>query len=175
VIVLGSSMSSGDRQGGPIRQFSGMAIRPADQQDFAQWLPLWQGYCGFYGRPHDPVLPPDAVTTTTWLRFFDPAEPVHALVAAVDGQLIGLAHYIFHRNTGTIGPVCYLQDLFTTETVRGHGVGRGLIEGVYAAATAAGAERVYWQTQHSDTSAIALYDKVATQLAVHVYRRELRE
>jgi GNAT superfamily N-acetyltransferase len=125
------------------------AIRPVEQHDFAQWLPLWQGYCAFYGRPHDPALPPDDVTMTTWARFFDAAEPVHALVAARDGQLVGLAHYIFHRNTGTIGPVCYLQDLFTTEAARGHGVGRALIEGVYAAATSAGAERVYWQTQHS--------------------------
>jgi GNAT superfamily N-acetyltransferase len=96
-------------------------------------------------------------------------------VAERDGQLLGLAHHIFHRSTGTIGPVCYLQDLFTAESARGLGVGRALIEAVYAAAAHAGAERVYWQTQYSNTVAMALYDKLATQLAVHVYRKELTD
>jgi GNAT superfamily N-acetyltransferase len=154
----------------------GLAIvRPVERQDFAHWLALWQSYGAFYGRPHDPapLLPPSHVTMTTWARFFDASEPVHGLVAVCDDQLVGLAHYILHRNTGTIGPVCYLQDLFTAEAARGAGVGRALIEAVYAAAAKASAERVYWQTQHSNTTAMALYDKLATQLAVHVYRKEL--
>ncbi len=158
------------RRDGPVVQ---LVVRPLEPHDFDQWLPLWRGYCAVYGRPHDPARPPDTLTVTTWSRFFDPTEPVHAIVAERDGQLLGLAHYIFHRNTGTIGPVCYLQDLFTAEAARGAGVGRALIEAVYAAAATAGAERVYWQTQHGNTAAIALYDKLATQLAVHVYRKEL--
>jgi GNAT superfamily N-acetyltransferase len=152
---------------------AGLLVRPVEPQDFAQWLPLWRSYCLFYGRPHDPAAPPDDVTMITWSRFFDVAEPVHALVAERDGQLLGLAHHIFHRNTGTIGPVCYLQDLFTGETARGAGVGRALIEAVYAAARSAGAARVYWQTQHGNAAATALYGEVAAQLAVHVYRKEL--
>jgi GNAT superfamily N-acetyltransferase len=158
-----------------LQELMGTVVRPVQPSDFERWLPLWQGYCAFYGRPHDTAVPPDAVTLTTWSRFLDPAEPVYALVAERDGYLVGLAHLIFHRNTGTIGPVCYLQDLFTAEAARGAGVGRALIEGVYAAAAQAGAERVYWQTQHSNTVAMALYDKLATQLAVHVYRKELTE
>jgi GNAT superfamily N-acetyltransferase len=151
----------------------GHVVRPVEQRDFEQWLPLWWSYCALYGRPHDPGVPPDTVTMTTWSRFFDAIEPMHALVAERDGQLLGLAHIIFHRNTGTIGPVCYLQDLFTAEAARGVGVGRALIEAVYVAASAARAERVYWQTQHANAVAMALYDKLATQLAVHVYRKEL--
>jgi GNAT superfamily N-acetyltransferase len=60
----------------------------------------------------------------TWSRFFDVYEPVHALVAEKDGQLVGLVHYIFHRSTIMIRPICYLQDLFTAETARGKGIGR---------------------------------------------------
>jgi GNAT superfamily N-acetyltransferase len=150
----------------------GLILRPVEARDLAQWLPLWHGYCAFYGRPHDGAVSADDVTMTTWSRFFDTAEPVYALVAEREARLLGLAHYIFHRNTGTIGPVCYLQDLFTAEVARGAGIGRGLIEAVYAAAEIAGAERVYWQTQHTNTAAIALYDQLATQLAVHVYRHQ---
>jgi GNAT superfamily N-acetyltransferase len=70
------------------------------------------------------------VTEITWGRFFDGAEPVHAL-AAEEG-LIGFVHYLFHRSTAKAGPICYLQDMFTVEAARGRGVGRALVEGVCA-------------------------------------------
>ena len=72
----------------------------------------------------------------TWARFFDGYEPVHGLVAESGGALLGLTHYLFHRSTTLIEPVCYLQDLFTAEAARGKGVGRALIEGVYEQAQA---------------------------------------
>ena len=62
--------------------------------------------------------------------FLNPDEPVNALVAEIDGELIGLTHYIFHRSTTAIGQNCYLQDLFTSKAARGKGVGRALINGV---------------------------------------------
>ena len=74
----------------------------------------------------------------TWARFFDGYEPVHGLVAESGGELLGLTHYLFHRSTTLIEPVCYLQDLFTVEAARGKGVGRALIEGVYEQAQACG-------------------------------------
>jgi GNAT superfamily N-acetyltransferase len=82
------------------------------------------------------------VTRTTWSRFFDDNEPVHALVAERDRRLLGLVHYLFHRSTTIIGPTCYLQDLFTVEEARGQGVGRALIEAVYERAKSAGSLRV---------------------------------
>ncbi len=85
----------------------------------------------------------------TWARFFDAAEPVHALVAERDGDLRGLAHFIFHRSTIMRGPTCYLQDLFTAEAARGQGIGRALIDAVSERATRAGATGVYWHT-HGD-------------------------
>ena len=123
-------------------------IRPALPADFSAWLPLWEGYNGFYHRTI-----PETVTRTTWGRFFDGYEPVHALVAKRDGALIGLVHYLYHRNTAMLGYTCYLQDLFTSEAARGGGGGRALIEAVYARAKSDGAERVYWMTQESNTVA----------------------
>ena len=97
-----------------------------------------------------------AITAMTWARFFDGYEPVHALVADSGGELLGLTHYLFHRSTTSIEPTCYLQDLFTSEAARGKGVGRALINGVYAQAQLAGSSRVYWQThetnQHRDAA-----------------------
>ena len=108
-------------------------IRPVTRADFDQWLPLWEGYNAFYKRT-GPTAVSMEVTQMTWARFFDGYEPMHALVAESDGRLVGLTHYLFHRNTIMLGPVCYLQDLFTDPALRGKGVGKALIEAVYEAA-----------------------------------------
>ena len=110
-----------------------VTIRFVTRQDYAQWLPLWDGYNAFYGRSGPTALAPD-ITAMTWARFFDGYEPVHALVADSGGELLGLTHYLFHRSTTAIEPTCYLQDLFTNAAARGKGVGRALIKGVYAQA-----------------------------------------
>jgi GNAT superfamily N-acetyltransferase len=147
-----------------------LAIRPVARGDYAQWLPLWDGYNAFYGRSGATALSPE-ITATTWARFFDAYEPVHALVAEHDGQLLGLTHYIFHRSTTALGPNCYLQDLFTSEAARGKGVGRALITGVYERAQLAGSPRVYWQTHETNRTARQLYDKVAEDSGFIVYRK----
>ena len=87
-------------------------VRFVQRSDFDKWLPLWDGYNAFYERK-GPTALPRAITDMTWQRFFDGYEPVHGLVAESDGELLGLVHYLFHRCTTLIEPVCYLQDLFT--------------------------------------------------------------
>jgi GNAT superfamily N-acetyltransferase len=149
---------------------SGLSIRAVTRQDYDQWLPLWEGYNAFYGRSGASALPPE-ITAMTWSRFFDAYEPVHALVAESDRQVLGLTHYLFHRSTTAIEPFCYLQDLFTHEAARGKGVGRALIHGVYERAKLAGAARVYWHTHDTNRTAMQLYDKVAEHSGFVVYRK----
>jgi GNAT superfamily N-acetyltransferase len=103
-----------------------LTIRSVAPTDFAQWQTLWEGYNLFYGR----AALPTEITQRTWWRFFDAYEPVHAVVAEKGGQLLALAHYLFHRSTIQIAPTCYLQDLFTNEAEQGKGIGRALIESV---------------------------------------------
>ncbi len=143
-------------------------IRPLGPCDLPAWRPLWDGYNAFYGRAGATALGED-ITATTLQRFFAAAEPVHALVAEEAGQLVGLAHYLFHRSTTRIEPVCYLNDLFTAPAQRGRGVGRALINAVLAQARLAGARRVYWQTHESNAAGRLLYDKVATHHGFIVY------
>jgi GNAT superfamily N-acetyltransferase len=149
-----------------------LLIRPVMQSDYAQWRPLWDGYNAFYGR-HGPTALPEAITAATWQRFFDPAEPVHALVAEEQRQVVGIVHYLFHRSTTRLTDICYLQDLYTAPALRGRGIGRRLIESVYRVALEAGAARVYWHTQESNQVGRALYDKLSTQTGFIVYAHEL--
>jgi GNAT superfamily N-acetyltransferase len=149
-----------------------LTIKPVADQDYARWKSLWDGYNAFYGRSGSTALP-DVVTRTTWKRFLDSNEPMYALVAERDGQLLGLVHFLFHRSTISQGSSCYLQDLFTTKAARGAGVGRALIEAVHERAREAGASRLYWQTHETNTDAMKLYDKVAEKSGFIVYRMPL--
>jgi len=139
-------------------------LRPTDR---AQWAPLWDGYLEFYNTALDPE-----VTKTTFARLNDPAEPMFALVAEDEtGALIGVTHCVLHRGTWAIGDFCYLEDLFVSPAARGRGVGRALIEAVYARADANGWSRVYWLTHETNAEARQLYDRVARNLGFIQYRR----
>src|SRR5215207_8279541 len=103
------------------------AVRPGD---YLQWAPLWDGYNAHYRRSGPTALSTE-ITQTTWRRFFDAYEPVHALVAEQSGTLFGLVHFLFHRSTTQLAPTCYLEDLFTAAAARGKGIGHALIAAVY--------------------------------------------
>ena len=149
-----------------------LIVRPATRVDYARWLPLWDGYNAFYGRSGDTALAPE-ITAVTWDRFFDPYEPMFALVAEQDGALLGFTHYLLHRSTTSLLPSLYLQDLFTNAEARGQGVGRALIEAVYRAAQHLSLPRVYWLTHETNAEAIRLYDRVADRSGFIQYRKVL--
>ncbi len=151
---------------------SPVAIRFVQPDDYAQWKVLWDGYNAFYERDGATALPED-VTRVTWGRLLDAEQPMHALVAEADGRLLGLAHYLFHPSTIAVAPSCYLSDLFTVEAARGRGIGRVLIEAVYARAQAAQCARVYWQTHESNEPAQHLYNQLAERSGFIVYRKTL--
>ncbi|NEW91026.1 GNAT family N-acetyltransferase [Rhodopseudomonas sp. BR0M22] len=143
-------------------------IRPVGPDERAAWEPLWAGYLEFYKA----TLAPE-VSDVTWARFHDPAEPMHLLGAYVDGTLTGIVQFIYHRSCWTVGDYCYLQDLFVADTARGLGLGRKLIEAVYARAKADGCSRVHWLTQTGNTTARLLYDRIAEDSGFMQYRKVL--
>ncbi len=143
-----------------------LCIRIARESDFDAWLALWQGYQSFYKTHID-----DTVTVKTWQRFLDPTEPMHCAVAERDNGLTGMVHYIFHRSCWTIGDYVYLQDLFVDPLSRGNGVGKALIEHVYARAKESHASRVWWLTHETNTEAMFLYDRIAEKSGFVQYRK----
>lgn len=147
-------------------RFAG-TIRDLTPADRDAWDSLWAGYLAFYESSDLP----NAVSDATFARFQDPAEPMFALVAEQDGQVIGFAHCVVHRATWTTGFYCYLEDLFVSPDVRGSGAGRALIEAIYTRADAEGWHRVYWLTHEANTQARKLYDQVASHAGFIQYRR----
>jgi len=117
---------------------------------------------------------PETVYASSFTRLLgSDLRDFNGLIAAVDGQAVGLAHYLFHRHGWKVENTCYLQDLYVDPSARGTGLGRALIEAVYAAADAAGAPTVYWLTQDFNLSARQLYDRVAKVTPFIRYNRAL--
>ncbi|WP_457648736.1 N-acetyltransferase family protein [Profundibacter sp.] len=144
-----------------------LIIRPLKAADEDQWCRLWHDYLVFYE-----TSVPQEVYASSFARLLgDDPQDFNGLVAELDGKLVGLTHYLFHRHGWKIENTCYLQDLYADPDVRGKGIGRALIEGVYAAADAAGAPAVYWLTQDFNTQARKLYDRIAVQTPFIKYQR----
>lgn len=143
-------------------------IRPLTASDEADWRRLWTGYLDFYE-----TTVPEEVYQTTFARLLgdDPRDYSCLVAETPDGHLVGLTHYLFHRHGWKVEDVCYLQDLFADPDARGLGVGRALIEAVYAAADAAGAPTVYWMTQDFNATARTLYDRIGVLTPFIKYQR----
>jgi GNAT superfamily N-acetyltransferase len=134
---------------------SAICIAPLQESEHARWAQLWSEYQRFYG-----VDLPVSVTEATWRRLH--AGQVYGLGARDStGRLIGIVHYLYHQDTWSTVPACYLQDLYVDPSARGTGCGRMLIEAVAEASKKAGANSPYWLTHQSNAVARQLYDRLA--------------
>ena len=129
-------------------------IRNATPQDQTAFLDLWQQYLAFYQVDLAPQI-----NAATWARLMDPASPVKARLAVLDGQVQGFAIHMHHPSTWVATEDCYLEDLFVTDTARGHGLGRALLDDLIALARDKGWSRLYWHTNEGNSRARALYDQ----------------
>ena len=142
-------------------------LRKLRKDDFDKWKELWSTYLSFYNSEVS-----ELVYETTFGRLVSRDNKAqNAIVACEHTELIGLVHFIFHPDNWNIEDDCYLQDLFVVEPARGRGVGRSLIEAVYAEADKCGSPSVYWLTEETNKQARALYDKIANTTSFIEYSR----
>ena len=144
-----------------------ITIRPIEPADKPAWAALWRAYLDFYESSVS-----DAVYDATFDRLCSDKRPNQNGFLALQGNVpVGLVHYIYHPHNWRLEDVCYLQDLYADPSVRGTGVGRKLIEAVYAAADTDGCPSVYWLTQDFNAEARKLYDRIATLTPFIKYAR----
>jgi len=142
-------------------------IRAVAAVDFASWDRLWQSYLRFYRAEVSAEI-----TAATFRRLCDQTSGMIGLVAADEqGELVGLAHLVFHPSTWSADPYCYLEDLFVAPVARGTGTARELLEATFAEANRRGAARTYWETQEFNAPARSLYDQVAHRTSFVIYER----
>ncbi len=142
-------------------------IRPLRPEDRDQWAEMWRDYLAFYETEV-----PDTTYKSTFARLLgDDPNDFSCFVADLDGQLLGLTHYLFHRHAWKEESVCYLQDLYARPEARGTGVGRALIQAVYDEADRQKAPSVYWLTQENNHTARKLYDRIGKLSPFLKYQR----
>ena len=142
-------------------------IRVLADADFESWKRLWLAYLRFYRAGVS-----DQVTAATFRRLSGRTDGLVGFVAEDDhGELVGLAHLVFHPSTWSTEPYCYLEDLFVTPSARGSGAARDLLDAVFAEADRRGAARTYWETQEYNGPARSLYDQVAHRTSFVIYER----
>jgi GNAT superfamily N-acetyltransferase len=131
-------------------------IRDAAPADETQWRALWSAYLAYYRTDLAPQ-----VTDATWARILDPDSRMSCRLAEQDGSIVGFAVWHHHLASWHVADDCYLEDLFVAPDARGGGVGRALLDALFALARARGFGRIYWHTNTDNARARALYDSYA--------------
>ena len=144
-----------------------LVIRPIEAADEPHWRRLWTGYLEYY----ESTVPEEVYATTFKRLLLEDENEFSGFLALLDGEPIGLVHYVFHRTCWSVQNKCYLQDLYVDPKVRGKSYGRALVEAVYEAADQAGNPEVYWLTQHFNEAGRRLYDRVGELSDFIVYNR----
>ncbi len=70
----------------------------------------------------------------------------------------GLAQMRFLSSIWSSAPSCYLEELYVAPSLRGHGMGRALLEAAMDVAREAGADHIDLNTGETDAAARALYE-----------------
>lgn len=127
-------------------------MRPLGLGDRAVWEALLAGYASFYKT----AVTADGLQTV-WDWVFG-EEDFWADMAVLDGKVVGLCQYqLMHRSLSG-AKVVYLSDLYVLPDLRGHGVGRAMIDHVIGVARARGISNVRWLTQEFNYAGRRLYD-----------------
>lgn len=137
-------------------------IRPINSEDFPEWLALWNA--NNQGHKNEEL------TTTTWMRLNDPGAQVFGLVAESNSRLIGLLQYIVHPTTGSVAPVCYMQDVFVEPAQRKKGIARAMIKELERIGKCEKWARIYWLAEADNVAAQALYKTLGHKMnfTIHI-------
>jgi len=150
------------------RESHAPTFQPVSPRWNAAWRSEYGRYAAAVGAPVD-----DAVAATVWSWLLRRAHGVEG-VLAVDGErLVGFAHFRPFPRTLDGNEACFLDDLWVTESHRGTGLGRALIQRVCDVARERGWTEVRWVTDGANAGAQRLYDRIATTWGLKTYRIRL--
>ena len=142
-----------------------VSIRSLESIDQDNWKQVWTEYLNFY----ETTVSTSVYKTAFKCLISHDLKEYQCFVAELNGEIIGLAHYLFHRNLWSVNDTCYLSDLFVVPKFRGKGIARKLIQKVAGHAKDHGVEGVYWMTQEFNYKGRILYDQVAEKTPFIVY------
>ena len=99
-------------------------VRPAGPEDAGEIVRLVRALAVYAGEAAESVKLTEAVVRRDG---FGANPRFEALLAELDGRVVGLALYFFSYSTWEGRPSLFLEDLFLEEQARGHGLGRAMM------------------------------------------------
>ena len=128
-------------------------IRKATPADLGDILQLIRDLAAYERQP-------DAVQATVESlhgTLFGPTPTAEAIVAEVDGEVVGVALYFTNFSTWSGRDGLYLEDLYVAPQARGTGLGKALLQRLARIAVSRGCARVEWAVLDWNAPAIAFY------------------
>lgn len=97
-------------------------------------------------------------------QLFGARPAAEALLAEVEGRVVGFALYFHNFSTFLAKPGLYLEDLYVQPAQRGRGIGKALLKHLAALAIERGCGRFEWSVLDWNQSAIGFYEALGASL-----------
>lgn len=107
--------------------------------------------------------------------FFSPVPKAEAIVAEIDGKVVGIATFYSIYSTFIAKPGIWLDDLFVYDHYRNLGVGGQLIKKLCSIALSRDCGRIDWIVARDNESGRAFYNSIGAQIFEEVRHTRLDE
>ena len=131
-----------------------ISIRRAVKEDCPQLMLLVKELAEYEKAPHEVTVTMEHFTESG----FGPAPVWWAFVAEEEGKILGFALYYIRYSTWK-GQAMYLEDIVVTESSRGKGIGKLLMDRLIIEAKEKNFNRIVWQVLEWNEPAINFYKK----------------
>jgi GNAT superfamily N-acetyltransferase len=138
-------------------------LRLAGPADVPDVLRLIRGLAAYERMLHEAT----ATAAEIHEALFGPAPRIHAVLAALDGEAVGLALFYYTFNTFKARPNIFLEDLFVEPAHRGSGIGLALMRDLARRAVAENCGRLEWRVLNWNQPSIAFYRRLGAEPIEH--------
>jgi GNAT superfamily N-acetyltransferase len=137
-----------------------LVIRPVLKSEVPELLSLLRGKAEFDGSLQSLV----ATTETLQEALFSERPSAYALVAEVDGKLVGMATYYAIFSSFIVRPGLWMDDLFVYESYRGRGIGEALVRELCRVAQTGGCARLDWVVSAANERGKKFYSRIGATI-----------
>lgn len=137
-----------------------MLIRDVKETELPALLDLIKAKATFDGCPDSLMATVDSLREA----LFSSNPRAHALVAEVDGEIVGMATYYATFSSFISKPGLWLDDLFVQEPSRNLGIGDALMKRLCSIAAATGCGRVEWHVLHANEGGKRFYRRLGATI-----------
>jgi GNAT superfamily N-acetyltransferase len=137
-----------------------LSIRKASQEDAPLILDFIRRLAEFEREPQAAVA-----TEADLIRDgFGPEPKYRCIIAEWNGQPAGFALFFYNYSTWLGRPGFYLEDLFVLPELRGHGVGKGLLQELAQIAVREHCYGIRWLVLEWNERAIKFYESLGAEI-----------